>query len=234
LGLAVLAIAAAWSSQVLAADDWLNLATVSMTNAITPKLTSRYVCYTDGTDIACNSPSLYVTTGGLVGMGTATPTYRLSLGTGTGTRFALYDGGSEATSVGFGIQSDLLEFKGATSDTDYTFGYGTSGSLTRLLTIEGTGSVGIGTTAPSTTLHINSSSVIRLSHPSAPGGYYTDLVEQYDSTDPFCIYNAQVGRIVGAKIFSGLSGFGGGQASYVSGYYGLGFALARRTPAPAI
>lgn len=36
------------------------MATVSMTNATTPKLTNRYVCYTDGTDIACNAPILYL------------------------------------------------------------------------------------------------------------------------------------------------------------------------------
>jgi hypothetical protein len=221
LGLAVLAIAAAWSSQVLAADDWLNLATVSMTNATTAKLTSCYVCYTDGVDIACNSPSLYVSTGGLVGIGTAGPDEKLHV-----------VGGSIKLSSGHALQfadDDVTA-------TAYIFGSTASDSLnlrtnsTDRLVINTSGNVGIGTTAPSTTLHVNSSSGIRLSHPSAPGGYYTDLVEQYDSTDPFYIYNAQVGRIVGAKIFSGLSGFGGGQAAYLSGYYGLGFATGATSP----
>ena len=83
VGLAVVSAAAAWS-----ADDWVNLSTVSMTNATTPKLTSRYVCYTDGTDIACNGPSLYVTTGGLVGVSTSSPAATLDVrGIGGGANF---------------------------------------------------------------------------------------------------------------------------------------------------
>jgi hypothetical protein len=70
------------------ADDWSNLATVSMTNATTPKLTNRYVCYTDGRDIRCDSPSLYVTTGGLVGIGTTNPQTALEVnGTVSATNF---------------------------------------------------------------------------------------------------------------------------------------------------
>ena len=62
----------------------MNLATVSMTNATTPKLTNRYVCYTDGTDVACNEPSLFVTTGGLIGIGTASPDFKLTIENATG------------------------------------------------------------------------------------------------------------------------------------------------------
>jgi hypothetical protein len=85
LGVAVMTVAAA-STQ--AADDWINLATVSMTNATTPKLTNRYVCYSDGVDVACNAPSLYVTTGGLVGIGTDGPqatSYNLDTNTNDAT-----------------------------------------------------------------------------------------------------------------------------------------------------
>src|SRR5450631_3835661 len=73
LRVAVLALAAVWPQLTQAADDWMNLATVSMTNATTPKLTNGYVCTTDGKDISCQAPSLYVTTGGLIGIGTTTP-----------------------------------------------------------------------------------------------------------------------------------------------------------------
>lgn len=70
------------------ADDWSNLATVSMTNATTPKLSNRYVCYTDGRDIRCDSPSLYVSTAGLVGINTTNPTTQLEVnGTVSATNF---------------------------------------------------------------------------------------------------------------------------------------------------
>jgi hypothetical protein len=87
VGVAVSAVAAA-SLPVIAADDWLNLATVSMTDAVTPKLTNRYVCYSDGVDIACNAASLYVSTGGLIGIGTADPNAALDVyGTISATNF---------------------------------------------------------------------------------------------------------------------------------------------------
>lgn len=70
------------------ADDWLNLATISMTDPVTPKLSNRHVCYTDGRDIRCDSPSLYVTTGGLVGINTTNPTTQLEVnGTVSATSF---------------------------------------------------------------------------------------------------------------------------------------------------
>ena len=61
------------------AADWVDYATVSMTDAITPKLSARYTCYTDGTDIACNSPSIYVSTDGSIGIGTANPQSQLHI-----------------------------------------------------------------------------------------------------------------------------------------------------------
>lgn len=72
------------------ADDWSNLATVSMTNPTTPKLTNRYVCYTDGRDIRCDSPSLFVSTGGLVGINTNNPQTQLEVnGTISATNLTL-------------------------------------------------------------------------------------------------------------------------------------------------
>lgn len=47
-------------------DDWADLATVSMTNPTTPKLTANRLCYTDGRDIACDGAAgLLVTSGTL-------------------------------------------------------------------------------------------------------------------------------------------------------------------------
>jgi len=81
---------------------------------------------------------------GNVGIGTATPDYPLCFSAAVGQKIGLYDG----TSIGFGVQSNLLEIIGASSAVNFTFGYGTSGSLTRVVTIKGTGNVGIGTTTP--------------------------------------------------------------------------------------
>lgn len=53
VGIAACTVAAASTLPTFAVDDWMNLATVSMTNATTPKLIDRYVCYTDGKDVAC-------------------------------------------------------------------------------------------------------------------------------------------------------------------------------------
>jgi len=85
LGVAVMTVAAASPN---AADDWMNLATVSMTDAVTPRLSNRYICYTDGKDIACNAPSLYLSTGGLVGINTTNPNAQLDVyGTISATNF---------------------------------------------------------------------------------------------------------------------------------------------------
>lgn len=49
------------------AQGWSDFATVSMTNATTPKLTSNRVCYSDGTDLACDGAAgLLSTSGSLV------------------------------------------------------------------------------------------------------------------------------------------------------------------------
>ena len=87
-GVAVATVAVASALPAFAADDWINLATVSMTNATTPELTNRYVCYTDGKDVACNAPSPFVSTGGLIGINTASPNATLDVyGTVSATNF---------------------------------------------------------------------------------------------------------------------------------------------------
>jgi len=51
--------------------DWSNFGTVSMTDAVTPKLTNGYLCYSDGRDIACNTSvgPVYIGTNGLIDNG---------------------------------------------------------------------------------------------------------------------------------------------------------------------
>ena len=46
-----------------------------------------------------------------------------------------------------------MQFITPNGSADFTFGYGSSASLTYLLTVKGSGNVGIGTTAPQSLLH---------------------------------------------------------------------------------
>lgn len=87
-----------------------------------------------------------------VGIGYSSPSFPLSFGDGTGNKIALWDNGS--LYYGLGIQSNLLEIFGASAGADITFGYGASGAIKRVMTIEGTGNVGIGVTYPDTKLEV--------------------------------------------------------------------------------
>jgi len=97
---------------------------------------------------------MIVSSSGNVGIGTTSPSFPLSFGTGLGNKIALYDAGS-GNGYGFGIQTSLLQIFSNASGDDITFGYGNSASLTRNVTFKGTGNVGIGTTSPSEKLEVN-------------------------------------------------------------------------------
>ncbi len=81
-----------------------------------------------------------VAANGYVGIGTSNPTAPLSLGSAlTAQKLALYDGGTPATFYGFGLRSGYMDFQ-------------TAGTVQ--MTINGSGSVGIGTNAPTSTLSL--------------------------------------------------------------------------------
>jgi len=48
----------------VSAQAWADFATVSMTNPTTPKLSVSRLCYTDGTDLACDGAAGLLTTSG--------------------------------------------------------------------------------------------------------------------------------------------------------------------------
>jgi hypothetical protein len=55
---------------------------------------------------------------------------------------------------GLGIQSELFEIIGKDATSAFTFGHGTTGSLTRLMTLTGSGDLGVGVTVPLARTHI--------------------------------------------------------------------------------
>ena len=114
--------------------------------------------------------------GGNVGIGTTTPSFPLSFGTGLGNKIALYDNGS-GTGYGFGIQASLLQIFSDAQLTDITFGYGNSASMVRNVTFKGTGNVGIGTTAPADKLDVNGSIRFRLNTPSFTGAIDSGVLD---------------------------------------------------------
>jgi hypothetical protein len=114
--------------------------------------------------------------GGNVGIGTTTPSFPLSFGTGLGNKIALYDAGS-GNGYGFGIQSSLLQIFSNASGDDITFGYGNSTSMVRNVTFKGTGNVGIGTTAPVDKLDVNGSIRFRLNTPNFTGAIDSGVLD---------------------------------------------------------
>jgi hypothetical protein len=99
------------------------------------------------------SERMRVASSGNVGIGTTSPGFPLSLGTGLGNKIALYDAGS-GLGYGFGIQASLFQIFTNTSSDDISFGYGNSASFNRNVTFKGGGNVGIGTTSPTSKLQV--------------------------------------------------------------------------------
>ena len=79
--LAAAGLMLALAGQAHAANDWLNFATVSMTDPNTAKLTDRSFCYSDGRDIACDNTGQYISTGGLINAGALQTSGYVSAGT---------------------------------------------------------------------------------------------------------------------------------------------------------
>ncbi len=111
-------------------------------------LTAGYLTKASDSDTIANS--VMYESSSKIGIGTTSPDAPLSFPNSVGAKVNFYDG----LNYDIGIQSDLMEFIIPNGTANFTFGHGSSGSLTRLVTIKGSGNVGIGTTAPDTKLHI--------------------------------------------------------------------------------
>jgi len=93
-----------------------------------------------------------------------------------------------------------------------------------------TGSVGIGTSSPDANLVITNAdiSTLKLNVTNAPSTYYTSLINRWDASQPFTIYNGEgSGQIFGLK-----NAFGGdgNPTTYLSNYYNVALATGSATP----
>lgn len=94
------------------------------------------------------------TNNGNVGIGNPAPAFPLSMSNTMGDKIALW-GSSSGTSLGFGIQNNLLQIHTDTNAGDVAFGYGSSAAMTETMRIKGNGNVGIGTKTPAYKLDVN-------------------------------------------------------------------------------
>jgi hypothetical protein len=89
---------------------------------------------------------------GSVGIGTTSPAYRLSLGVDNATtKLAVWDGGP-GLDMGFGVAPARFLFHLPEADNRFSFLNAPTG--TEVMTIQGSGNVGIGTNNPQSTLHV--------------------------------------------------------------------------------
>ena|GEM_PF-3198178 len=133
-----------------------------------------------------NTERLRVDAGGNVGIGTTSPGAKLSLGTDqANTKLAIYDGGSDQ--YGFGIQGSQFRIHLGNSGARFSFLNAPAG--TEVMTVYGSGNVGIGITSPTSRLHVggdirseghivvsntdNTARELRLYEPSGSGAEYT-------------------------------------------------------------
>lgn len=99
-----------------------------------------------------NSDKMWISNTGLVGIGTTNPSFLLSLGSGTGNKIGVYDGGGGA-GFGFGVQSGIFQMFSQSVGDRVGIGYGNSASFTETLSVKGA-TVGIGTSTPISTLSV--------------------------------------------------------------------------------
>jgi hypothetical protein len=90
--------------------------------------------------------ALFINQKGNVGIGTKTPGFPLTFPNALGDKISLFE--QSGDHYGFGIQSATLQIHTTDKDSKIAFGYGSSGSMTETMRIQGDGNVGIGTKTP--------------------------------------------------------------------------------------
>lgn len=157
------------------AQDWSDFATVSMTNATTPKLAANRLCYTDGRDMLCDAAAGLLTTSGTLSINTISAT---NIYGNTASLTALYVAGvavtgagssgdrvvSGTTSMVANSSTSIISITTAGVTTGYFNsngvltlpGISATSNLTSVTSLYASGHVGIGTTNPLSQLHVAS------------------------------------------------------------------------------
>jgi hypothetical protein len=121
-----------------------------------------------------NNEKMILTNSGNFGIGTATPSTKLSFGTSIQARtLSLYDDINDW--YGLGMQSYQMRFQVGTANARFSF---YAGDNTELMTIKGSGNVGIGTSTPSQTLNIykpSSQTQFLIGNSNTVSGGYTSM-----------------------------------------------------------
>lgn len=166
----------------------VDVATVSMSAPGLPRTVTDTVCATDGNDLVCDR-GVYITSDSRVGVGVANPFVKLDVYDGAqAVKFRITDESLPNAAVSAGL--NYAEFYGGGARSAiYGFPFGSNDfglvnslsggglrfhvSNTEAMRITGAGNVGIGTIAPSSSLHIYgpSASAIVIGRAGAPGNH---------------------------------------------------------------
>ena len=131
---------------------------------------------------------------GNVGIGTTSPSARLTIvdNTNGGTINLVGRTSDDTAAINFRVTGDGSTYAYVAPDTNEFRLYHNDGFMsfypggTEKVRITSGGNVGIGTTAPSGSLTVQSNAnQLRLQTTSGPGAYFTEISSRYDSTHPF-------------------------------------------------
>ena len=158
------------------------------------RTTPQQICFEDSTGTG-GSKVMVIGRDGRVGIGTTSPEAKLSFGTSViDNKLYLYDGPSDK--YGFGIRSSqFMIYSGplGSSSGGITFGKFDGTTFTENVRFTNAGNVGIGTTSPSSKLHIGSAydATMRLSDSRSSG----DSQQRFDSSIVWDAYYSTAARI---------------------------------------
>jgi hypothetical protein len=126
---------------------------LTISGGITGSGTDNYIPRFNGTTALENS--IIFDNGTNVGIGTSSPVTKLDLGSSTGQKLSIYASGNDR--AGFGIETSTLRYYTPTN-TIHSFGHLSNSdgvTFSERMRIDSSGKVGIGTSSPSETLHVN-------------------------------------------------------------------------------
>lgn len=140
-----------------------------------------------GGDYLTGSIKMYISSSGNVGIGTITPQTLLDLGPAGGEKQYVYYG-APSNKLGFGVDlaGGPYEFStffsyGATDEGTYNIGSLNGTSYNVKMTVKGDGSVGIGTTSPTSRLHVYDPGHSKVAHFEGANGYPIQIVTTDES-----------------------------------------------------